>query len=241
MISNTERPYEEQNYEHFMGYDRFKFVGDLFSEYLEKNKDKDSIKVLDIGCANGAFIYYLKKRFPNENIEYSGIEYLQGFVDIAKQEEVLKDVNFYCDDAETFSLDETFDVVLMQGVLSYFDNCDAALNNIYNHLAPGGLSLIFGIFNHNDIDLLTKFRLNEVDPDEWHSGYNIHALKTFDRYFNKRGVSSIKNHKFTMTTDLSPSETNKLAGYTLTTKEVGKIVVNGLCLINNFYVVEINK
>lgn len=238
MISEVERPYEEYNYEHFMGYDRFKFVGDLIEDYMKKHP-KERYKLLDIGCAKGEFIYYLNHRF--DNIDCSGLEYLQGFVDIAKKEKKLQDVKFYCGDAQDFSLGEKFDIITAQGLVSVFEECEPTLENIYNHLSKGGVSLIFGNFNDNDIDMITKFRLNEGDSGEWHGGYNIFSLKRFERFFVSKGIESINFHKFTMSTDIKPSETNPLAGYTLNTQELGKIVVNGLYLIKNQYVVETIK
>ncbi len=90
---------------------------------------KDGMSVLDVGCGNGRLVELLK----NKDIEYTGIDLNQYFVQIAQEKFGAKNRNFYQGDILTLNevseiANRAFDVVFSIAVLHHLPSRQMRLN-----------------------------------------------------------------------------------------------------------------
>ena len=161
--------YTDSSYEKYKSYERFVFFKEIAGKYLEKGGD-----FLDIGCAKGELIWYLKDFFSK--LRFTGIDISGKLISLAKSEEKLSDVTFVKADAEDFNLGREFDFAMMGGVLSIFDDFTKPLRRMEMHLKRGARGYIFGCFTEDDIDVLVRYRNNYLGSKKWESGYNMFSL-----------------------------------------------------------------
>lgn len=224
--------YKVCDYEGFGKYERVPFLAEILTPYLEKSQS-----FLDIGCAKGEFMYILKKTFPN--IAYTGVEYAQELIDMAKKEPVLNDVEFVCGDALDFDLGKKFDIALMAGVLSIFDDFTVPLGNMIKHINQNGVGCVFGLFNPFDIDVLVRYRRNYADSDRWESGFNNYSMKTISAYLEQHAYD-IAWHKFKLKTDL-PKNSDQIKSYTVRGEDGDNVILNGTGMMTDFYALVFKK
>ena len=104
----------------------FKNYSTTFSDFdfdLKRSKN-----VLDVGCATGIFIEYLKK----EGINAKGIDVSSKMVEKAKR----KGLN--CTTDNLFSLSENFDLITLWDVIEHFIDPKEALKKVYGLLKKDG-------------------------------------------------------------------------------------------------------
>jgi ubiquinone/menaquinone biosynthesis C-methylase UbiE len=121
----------------------------LLGEY-EKN---EFLKVLDIGCGDGATELFMQKYFPQWLI--SGIDISENSVQIAKDRNISNtDFKVYNGTNMPF-LDESFDVIFVAGVLHHVEFIlhQIIIKEIMRVLKKGG-RLYF--FEHNPLNPLTR-------------------------------------------------------------------------------------
>jgi len=223
--------YKNSDYEKFRKYERFQF--------LINNIDfSNANSLLDIGCAKGELIYLLKEKYPN--IKYTGLEYSQELIDIALKEPFLKGVKFIKGDAQSFDLQKEFDIVVMSGVLSIFDEIDKVLKIMTKHIKNGGYGYIFGGFNIEDIDVIMRYRNNNYS-NEWESGWNIFSISTIKKtLLNICDIYNFEYKKFNLHTNLKKSN-NPVNSYTIQTKDNQNLIVTGGGIIRDFYLIKFQK
>jgi ubiquinone/menaquinone biosynthesis C-methylase UbiE len=197
----------------------------------------ESSSLLDIGCAKGELIWLLKERWPD--IHYAGLEYAESLIKIARQEPRLKNVEFHQGDAFDFDLQKEFDVVVLSGLLSIFDEIEPPLHAAMRHLRSGGWGLIFGGFTSMDIDVLVKFRNNHQGLPDWQAGWNMFSLNTVQKILNPH-VDEWKAIPFQISIDLPKSESPEKS-YTLNTAEKGRILVTGGNIVREMYLISFRK
>ena len=215
-------------------YERYDFVYEKMKHCFERKPD---FKFLDIGCGDGGFLAYLKQRHPA--IQCFGLELSQELIRQAKRNRLLKDAVVIRGDLRRFISKETFDVVLMSGVLSIFDDLDVPLRCLLKHLEPGGYGYVFGGFCSEDIDVLVRYRNNYLKNTTWESGLNMFSLNTVKKKLQP-DVSKIHLFEFKLGRDLRPQK-NPIRTYTLRTREKGRIVINGANIVREFYLIEFQK
>ena len=231
-INRSTQTYLDSSYEKYSSYERFKFVRQIMQKHINHTSS-----FLDIGCAKGEFIWYLKDYF--HNVEFTGIDISQKLLSIAKRQQKLESVDFIKADAAGFSLNKRFDCVYMGGVLSIFDDFKKPMQCALKHIKPGGRGYIFGCFNKEDIDVIVRYRNNYAGSKKWESGLNIFSINSI-RAALKPFVLSLRFHFFKISTDL-PRQKDPVTSYTLNTSEKGRIIANGANIITDFYLVEFKK
>ena len=231
-VNKSIESYLDYSYEKYRTYERFKFVKDRMAKNLRSAKD-----FLDIGCAKGEIIWYLKDFFPE--INYTGIDISDELLDLARKEPKLSDARFIRADANDFNLNKKFDIVLMSGVLSIFDDFTRPLRQMMKHIKPAGWGYIFGTFTEDEIDVLVRFRNNYLGSKEWESGHNMFSLRSVEKRLRDFS-DTVKLHRFDIQIDL-PKEENPVKSYTLNTAERGRIIVNGANIMSQFYLIEFRK
>lgn len=232
-INKSIEVYKNNDYEKFSSYERFKFV----KAHIESTC-KEAGTFLDLGCAKGEFIYFLKKSHPH--LKFTGLEYSEELIKIGSQQPELKDVDWIHGDAQGFSLSGLFDIVYMSGVLSIFDEIEPVLKNSLKHLSEKGTLYIWGAFTVDDIDVIIRYRDNKNSPGLWQSAWNMFSLKTIDKILHEEGAYC-KAHKFSITTDLNRNHDSPVSSYTLNLEDGSRVIATGGNIIRDFYLLEIKK
>ena len=225
--------YKNNDYEKFSSYERFHFVKNHMDQSC-----KEASSFLDIGCAKGEFIYFLKKSHPH--INYTGLEYSNDLINIGREQPQLNDVEWIHGDAQDFSLSKQFDIVYMSGVLSIFDEFEPVLKNSLEHLSANGTLFIWGAFTADDIDVIVRYRDNNHSPDVWQSAWNMFSLKTISRFLESEGATC-KTHSFSISTDLKRNHESPVSSYTLNLENGDRVIATGGNIIRDFYLLEIKK
>ena len=231
-INESIEAYLKSPYEKYRSYERFKFLKEKIGKRFTKSCD-----FLDIGCAKGEFIWYMKDFFPEAH--FTGIDISKKLISMARKEPKLQKETFIRADAQNFNLNCKFDFALMSGVLSIFDDFKIPLRQMAKHLRPGGWGYIFGCFTEDDIDVLVRYRNNYLRSSTWESGLNMFSLNTVQKAL-KTFSKDTKVYKFNLPINLAKKK-NPVQSYTLDTKEKGKIILNGANILNEFYLIEFRK
>ncbi len=101
------------------------------------------IKVLDAGCGEGQYAFYLARKYPLSKID--GIELSEQIVDNARCMAVqagLSNVTFLQADLLELTDIEKYDVALCIVVLEHIKDDQRVVNNCYRALKPGGFFLV---------------------------------------------------------------------------------------------------
>ena len=97
----------------------FKFVDKILKKKYNLKKNKN-LEIIDVGCATGEFLFFLKNKYPNLNL--SGMDIMSDLIDKAKKD--VKDVKFHVGDITNPKkyLKKKFDIVIFMGVHSIWDD-----------------------------------------------------------------------------------------------------------------------
>ena len=161
----------------------FKVISDL----IEDNK-----KVLDVGCADGTLMQFLKE---NKNINVRGLEISKEKV----QECISKGLTVIEGNAEKDLKqfpDKSFDYVVLSQTLQAFLSPELVLDE----LLRGGKKAIVTIPNFGNwkvrLHLLFKgtMPITESLPEQWHSTPNLHmcTIKDFVNFIKSKEIKMIK-------------------------------------------------
>lgn len=211
-------------------------IANLIETY--KKKSNKNILIADIGCAAGKFVDYMMSRFQSDKIV--GFEYLEILINVGRK--IFPNIDLrYGSLLDRNSIEGSFDVLTISGVLSIFDDLDPIIENLIHWTKPGGKIIIHGMFNDYDVDVLVRYRLSEESQiHDWESGWNIISKKTFVRILNEKGVNQIYFHPFNIEIDLEKKLADPLRSWTEMQQDGKRVIVNGLCLRQPQYIVEIN-
>ncbi len=111
----------------------------------DKLKDKQEVKVLDIGCGDGGDIFRWAFSFKNKNVEFFGLELSDPFVRFAKEvvkKKNLENCSFEKMDVEKDGIKGKFDLVLVSEVLEHLKDPKALLERINSILNKSGYIII---------------------------------------------------------------------------------------------------
>ncbi|MFY1679841.1 class I SAM-dependent methyltransferase [Streptomyces sp. WMMC905] len=165
----------------------FPFVADRLRGVL----DRPGASVLDIGCANGAFLHHLADRHPHATL--SGVDALPALVEHAAR--YVPGADFFVGDvgrARTLP-ERQYSAVTMLTLHSHFDSLDPWLDHVLDLVEPGGRALLFGTFNPFPVDVLVRLRQTDgAEDDDWMPGWNIHSRAAFADRLAARG----QRHRF---------------------------------------------
>ncbi|MBA2506463.1 MAG: class I SAM-dependent methyltransferase [Thermoleophilaceae bacterium] len=210
----------------------FKFILGEVRDYVS---GLDSPRIADVGCATGDFLYHTGQAFPDA--ELTGIDFYPELLEQAAAD--VPGGNFIKADVLTGEgwPDEQFDAVFMNGVHSIFFEVDPWLDNMLAITKPGGRTFIFGIWNPDDVDVLTSVRYVD-DPDTPRSGWNYVSKTTMTRHLERRGKSA----KFTdweIEMDLPRDKDDPMRTWTFRREDGTRVTINGAQIVHNFSLLEI--
>lgn len=216
------------NYRHY-----FPFV----AERLVQSLETEDAAVLDVGCANGAFLHFLMGRYPA--LRCTGIDAMAELVEAASSWVAGADFRLG-NILEAESLPRSgFDAVTMLTLNSHFDSLEGWLDNLMSLVLPGGRALVFGIFNEEPCDVLVRLRPVGERDSPWLPGWNMLSRATVSRVIEERSWS------FSFHDYAPPEELASSPGDPLSTRLAilnGKpILTNGAGLLLAFSLLEIRR
>jgi SAM-dependent methyltransferase len=168
-----------QSYRHY-----FDFV---ISHAESVFRDRPRAAILDIGCANGAFLHFVMSRQPDAVCE--GIDALPELIRMAGAH--VPGAHFATGDIrykETLP-SKRYTIVTMLTLHSHFDEVDSWLENVLDLVEPGGVALLYGPFNPNPVDVVVRLRLQNDDDNTLLPGWNMLARQSFEKRLLPRNVA----------------------------------------------------
>ena len=191
--------------------------------------------LLDVGCATGEFIYYLKSQDPN--MKLYGMDISEKMVLHARK--MVKGTQFRIQSILNPPLwsGENFDFVVCNGVLSIFDDIEEQLRNLIMTAAPDGRVLVSDQFNEDPIDLIMRYRRASEAVGEWETGWNCFSQRTIEniaRSFKK----NVRWHEFRLPFSIDKGE-DPMRSWTIKTEKNSHQIVVGTKQMISRYVAEI--
>ncbi|WP_327286426.1 MULTISPECIES: class I SAM-dependent methyltransferase [unclassified Streptomyces] len=210
----------------------FPFVAHHLREVL----DRPGASVLDIGCANGAFLHHLAGRYPRARL--TGIDVLPALVEHAARH--VPRASFALGDvgrAETLPA-QRYSAVTLLTLHSHFDSLDPWLDHVLDLVEPGGRAMLFGPFNPHPVDVLVRLRQADGEGDgAWLPGWNVHSRAAFADHLAARGLRH-RFHDYQPPTSV-PRSPNDPLSTRRATLDGAPVLTNGGGLLLPFALLEI--
>lgn len=217
----------------------FKFIVSVARDHLLR---LERPAILDIGCATGDFLHYLRTLFPDSDL--TGLDVMPALLARARQE--VPDCRFVeaniCDKRSL--PDATYDAVFMSGVHSIFDDVHPWLENVVSLVdrSRNGKAFIFGIFNPEDVDVLVKARYANPGADtSWQAGWNCFSRTTIEQALGEMNVQSCSFRDWTIGIDIARHEGDPLRSWTFQYLDGTRGIVNGTMVLHRFALLEIAR
>ncbi len=234
----TQRSHDE----FYLHEDRYEKVKESFKFIFENTFNPEELinpnEICDLGCATGEFIHFLKTKTTNST--FYGLDIMKSL--LRRAMENLPNENFKCGSVLDKNLynKNSFDKIFLNGVLTIFDNFEPVFNNMINWTKKGGYVYVFGMFNPYPIDVLVKHKLSEnYSANIYEEGWNNHSIESVSNFLsNNRDVSEFNFKKFEIQIDLKESNDIR-RGWTFKNSDNKRVITNGLCIIQNQYLLSI--
>lgn len=164
----------------------------VVSNRLTTSLDNGSGEIIDLGCANGDFLHYIKQNV-GKNWGLSGIDLTPEYVQVGKNQAGMNDISLEVGDM--LNLNKKYDVLLSLGTIQIFPDIENALSRLLDATNEGGYLFISGMFNTYDVDTIFKYHdhSNSVGEGKWRCDFNIHSQKRVGEFLNNK----VKNFDFT--------------------------------------------
>jgi len=191
--------------------------------------------VVDIGCANGEFLYYLARRIPGP--VYRGYDVVPELVEKARRSApgITFSIGTVLD--ATLLEPQSGDVLFLLGTHSIFDDL-VWLDHLVRWTRRGGRIYVEGLFNPHPIDVWVKYRRADDTNDHREPGWNIVSRETVGRRLAALGATSHSFVPFEMPLDLPARPDDPVRSWTARL-DGRRVLVNGLSLIVNVEILEI--
>lgn len=224
-------------------YDQPKEITRVITQRLLEQGDLAAEKtIMDVGTANGEFLYHVAKHAAPD-CKLMGLELLPDLVAKARQKVSRAEiVQGSILDARAMP-EAIADVVLVQGVITIFDDFKAPLRNALSWVRPGGKLIVFGHVNPDPLDVIVRYRASDApESAPFESGWNVFSLQSFERFFKKeQGCSSFSFTPFNMGSDLAKNSDDPARSWTFRDADGKRQFVNGLSLLLHMGIIEVKK
>ena len=121
---------------------------------LKKEKLNKTKSLIDIGCASGELLFNLNRNF--ENLNLTGLDVDKKLI-LKARDKCPKSIKFMTGDiSKKIKNVGKFDIIILSGVMSIFDNGDKIMSNLFSILKPNGRIFIFESLNIYSFNLIYK-------------------------------------------------------------------------------------
>ena len=211
---------------------RFSNPKQSFIELFKILKVNPKDTILDVGCANGELLYNIRKKYRENKL--SGFELLPSLIKTAKKN-LPKDINIHkIDITKKINVRENFDIIIISGVISIFDDYKKPLKALLKILKPNGKIFIFNHFNKYNIDVFIKYRTRSKNQNILQSGWNIHSIKGLKDFFKENGKKT-RVFKFKPKKSFKGKLNDPLRSWTFKKKNNENLTTNGLSILQDQY------
>lgn len=207
----------------------------LGKEWLSKSRD-----VLDVGCATGELLGFLRRMVPGGR--FVGVDVSEDLLEAGRQ--LLPQAEFVIASALDLPgpLAGGFDLVTAFGCMSIFDEVE--LERFWDQLLaaarPGGRVIVLSPLNEFGCDMVIRHRKRlDGQVGSWERGWNIFAVETIADILAARGIK-MSLQRFAITIDLSPRP-DPVRTWTIATKDRERQLTNGLKLLIDHYFIIATK
>ena len=210
-------------------------VKEYYKFILSKaSKNLNNTDVLDIGCATGDFLRYIKNIYPKSNLY--GAEINKNLYKVLSRKKFIK---------KAYNIDflgkkkiGKYDYIFMLGVHSIFDDLYLVLKKLKTlRKNKSSKIFIFGIWNPFDVDVFVRLRTKNSNTLE--KGWNVFSLSLLRQYLKKLKLKC-SIFRFNLKIKILKNKADPLRSWTLSYKKNKNIVINGSNIIHHFYLIEIS-
>ncbi len=203
-------------------------------------KKSDKKTFLDVGCANGAVIEFIRNKF--KDFYYIGTDVEVKFK--KNLSKISKDIKFYYDDVKKKNSKKIFgDIIYCSGLLSLFNDPNILLQGLINRSKSGSKIIISSMMNPYDLDVIIKFRNNHSKKKSFDGvGWNLHSIFQISKLLKKsKKVKSFEfiKTKFPKKLKINQNKKDQLRSWTVKFNNE-LLFINGLCVIQHHYFLIIN-
>ena len=127
---------------------------------LEKLEIPNGSVILDLGCGAGQALYALKKL--DYRGYYYGIDNDLDMINMSNQfykKNNYKNFEFRKVEIQKFNSKHKFDLILIWGVISFFDNYKQFINKMDRHLNKNGTISLFSGFSESNYNVYVKYKI----------------------------------------------------------------------------------
>jgi len=194
--------------------------------------------LLDVGCATGELVGYLKSQF--DKVRFTGVDIFPELIGAAAEQ--LPEATFRQGSVLDLpaDLNGAFDVVTAMGCMSIFDENDLEKfwDNLLRASRPGGRVVVLAPLNEFGCDTIVRHRKRvEGGPaGSWESGWNQYCFETITELLARRG-KTCTFERFSPDLELT-RRPDPVRTWTLHTPD-GRHFTNGLKLIVDHYFVSV--
>ncbi|QQG42899.1 MAG: class I SAM-dependent methyltransferase [Candidatus Giovannonibacteria bacterium] len=212
--------------------EKFKSIIRIADRHLRKLTRPE---ILDVGCATGDFLHYLRARYPNASL--TGLDIMPALLKLAKRE--VPQASYVRGDIYTGrGLPKSkFDAVFLLAVHSIFDDVGSWLDNLLRLVKPNGHIFVDGLFNPEDVDVVMRVRYAKPGS-RYQRGWNMFSQKTVLEHLRKRGAKGAF-HRFVIGIDIPRHKDDPLRSWTFKLENGERAIINGTQILHQFYFLEI--
>ena len=198
-------------------------------KFVEKNISiSNSDKILDVGCARGEFLYYLREKKKIDSKMY-GVDQSKKLIDYAKNKSPCINTIFYAKDFLKFKSNIKFSKIIIIGAIECFKDINGFVKKISSITSKKSKVYLLCKSNSNNADILSSY-LNLTEEKDWQLTC-LRSNKTILERFKKHGFKLNSKKNFHLPFKTKPKK-DPMRAYTLRT-EHGTFFANGLGMIYN--------
>ena len=211
----------------------FKFI----YNFLEKKKIRfNNVKIADVGCANGSFLYFLKNNYPNNF--FHGIDTDKQLIRLNKNNPFLKKISFLNKSILKKFSKNKYNVITCLGTLNLFDDQEFLLNNLLSHLYKRGFLILNCYLNKNNIDVNVNYKKYFKNSKNLSNAIYFKSYQKIKKFFLKKNLL-----RFFIISNPYPYKINKSYGLNIYTKKINKknVRFNDLNIFYDQYLIVAQK
>ena len=188
---------------------------------------------MDVGCAAGEFLYFVKKENPFLNLTGSDIR-----SDLIKKAKInVPGVSFLKKNVLNKSSYKkySFDKIFMIGVHPIFDSFEKCFNNLIYWSKKNGEIYICDLFNPFPVDVILRYKLSaNYKSKNYETGWNIFSKESVINFLKKnKKVKNVSFKNFYMPFDLYPNKKDCIRSWTFKDLSEKRIMTNGLSIMQS--------